>query len=47
MAGSNVNQRLATGAVQVRPYFEDLTDRVVTALCVVTYDLRDFLTLPA
>lgn len=34
------------GAVQVRPYYEELEDRVVTALCVATYDFRDFLTLP-
>lgn len=34
------------GAVQVRPYYEELEDRVATALCVATYDFRDFLTLP-
>ncbi len=34
------------GAVEVRPYFEQLEDRVVTALCVATYDFRDLLTLP-
>jgi hypothetical protein len=34
------------GAVEVRPYFEQLEDRVVTALCVATYDFRDVLTLP-
>lgn len=36
----------SNGAVDVRPYLETIEDTVVTGLCVVTYDLRDFATLP-
>lgn len=34
------------GRVEVRPYLEVLEDRLVTAMCVATYDFRDYLTLP-
>lgn len=36
----------ASGRVEVRPFEEQLDDRLVTAICVVTYDVRDYLTLP-
>lgn len=35
------------GAVTVQPWFEQLDDRVVTAVASVTYDARDLLTLPS
>lgn len=44
---NNVRFRPAkNGAIEVRPYLETIEDTLVTGLCVVTYDLRDYATLP-
>lgn len=37
----------ADGAIEIRPFYEQLDDVHVTGLCLVTYDLRDYATLPA
>lgn len=34
------------GAITVRPFYEELEDTVVTAVCLAPYDFRDFATLP-
>ncbi len=34
------------GTITVRPFYEELEDAVVTAVCLAPYDFRDYATLP-
>lgn len=34
------------GAITVRPFYEELEDTVITAVCLAPYDFRDLATLP-
>lgn len=36
----------ANGRLELRPYYEELEDRVVTAVAILAVDFRDYLTLP-